>query len=185
MYCQASTPPKTFIDQFLIQTFQLMFGEGHRGTLKAESRSRLVRVTISNGHKTFVARKQLLWLEDSFFQKLWISKYLWWATIALGGNFVWSIFLCNETTLLSVEELNFGNLAWGYGYIKTLCFKEAFQFWLIFLNTFSRNSPHVSLTCQMGMLTSGWTEQELALPFTGSFKQQRFWHLVWANLDVL
>jgi len=47
-----------------------MFGEGHRGTLKAESRSRLVRVTISNGHKTFVARKQLLWLEDSFFQKL-------------------------------------------------------------------------------------------------------------------
>jgi hypothetical protein len=63
-------PPKTFIDQFLIQTFQLMFGEGHRGTLKAESRLRLVRVTISNGHKTFVARKQLLWLEDSFFQKL-------------------------------------------------------------------------------------------------------------------
>jgi hypothetical protein len=58
------------MDQLLTQTFQLMFGEGHRGTLKAESRSTLARVTISNGHKTFVARKQLLWLEDSFFQKL-------------------------------------------------------------------------------------------------------------------
>jgi hypothetical protein len=83
-----------------------------------------------------------------------------------------------------VEELNFGNLAWGYAYFKTLCFKEAFQFLLIFLNTFSRNSPHVSLTCQMGTFTSGWTEQELALPFKGSFKQQRFWHLVWANFDI-
>jgi hypothetical protein len=140
-----------------------------------------VRVTISNGHNTFVARKQLLWLEDSFSQKLWISKDLWWDYC-----FGWKFCAINiSLQLLSVEELNFGNLASGYGYIKTLCFKEAFQFLLIFLNTFSRNSPHVSLTCQMGTLTSGWTEQELALPFKGSFKQQRFWHLVWANLDVL